>query len=703
MKDKHRPAASVGLDPQQLMQQGEFEIRSRNFAAAEKNLAEAARLAPASPRIQHLLGVALHEQDKLDRAIACYRKAVKLDGNRADAQRDLGAAYMDKRRYGDALGCYREALRLDPDDALACEGAAAALREMGDVIAARKHFQRALRLRIKGRLRRLWNGLLQPFRIYARSRLFEEAKRCLDANDMAGCEIRCRKILAARPADLPVMQLLGNTLLGTGRAREASEIFIEALRVDPESAELLHQLANTHLALAELEEARREIEGAFARAPSSVKIRVTFAAVCGAQGEYALSEQHSRAALRLEPDSLHALTNLGTALIEQGRIDEARMAYDEAVRLAPGDPFVCIARGAMSLEVDGRVDEGIEWFRKAQRLQPGLSRAEVKEASALLLSGRYAEGWERYEARKQHSSIGFELYESIHLRDWDGSALGGRSIVLYGEQGLGDEIMFSSCVPEVLAQTDTCHFLCHERLTGLFARSFSDATVIGWRRQGRDTKAIEVPRADFKCALGTLPRYLRGSREAFPDHNGYLLPDPSRVARWQNRLGELGPGVKMGISWQGGVPHTGKGRRSLGLRHLEPILRMPGISWISFQYTECRAELEQFFEDTGIRIHHWQEAIDDLEEHAALAAAVDHRVSVCTTFAHLCGALGKSVWILAPHVPEWRYGMEGTTMAWYPSARIYRQARPRQWNEAIERLGADLHEFVKHHSAAAIP
>ncbi|MBI3372304.1 MAG: tetratricopeptide repeat protein [Betaproteobacteria bacterium] len=143
--------------------EGERELRAGNFAAAEKLLAGAAKADPRSARVQHLLGVAVHEQGKLDRAIACYRRAVDLDAGLADVRRDLGDAYMARRRYGDALACYREAMRQDASDDLACMGVGSALREMGDLVAARKQFQLALWLKIRRRLRAPWVAMRRLF------------------------------------------------------------------------------------------------------------------------------------------------------------------------------------------------------------------------------------------------------------------------------------------------------------------------------------------------------------------------------------------------------------------------------------------------------------------------------------------------------------------------------------------------------------
>lgn len=141
--------------------EGERELRAGNFAAAEKLLAAGAKADPRSARVQHLLGVAVHEQGELDRAIACYRRAVHLDAGLAHVRRDLGDAYFAKRRYGEAAACYREAIRQDASDELACMGVGSALREMGELVEARRHFQRALWLKTTRRLRAPWVAMLR--------------------------------------------------------------------------------------------------------------------------------------------------------------------------------------------------------------------------------------------------------------------------------------------------------------------------------------------------------------------------------------------------------------------------------------------------------------------------------------------------------------------------------------------------------------
>jgi hypothetical protein len=148
------------------------------------------------------------------------------------------------------------------------------------------------------------------------------------------------------------------------------------------------------------------------------------------------------------------------------------------------------------------------------------------------------------------------------------------------------------------------------------------------------------------------------------------------------------PGKKVGIAWSGGLPNTFSGRRSFDLKGLEPLLRTPGISWVSLQYRDAEEPIARMREK-GITIHHWERAVGkgvDYDETAALVSELDCVVSVCTAVVHLSGALGKKCLVLAPSKPRWWYGMSGKDHAWYDSLEIYRQSDKWPVERVTERL-----------------
>lgn len=376
-------------------------------------------------------------------------------------------------------------------------------------------------------------------------------------------------------------------------------------------------------------------------------------------GEFDRAEALLRGALRTDPDWLPALVNLGWTLLEQCKYAEGYALIDRALEVAPGDADARLVRACMKLK-----------------------------------QGEYAEGWRDYPSR--HLSR-FAAKAPGQFPDWRGESLEGRTLLIRGEQGIGDQIMFASCFAEVIARAGRTVIECNPKLEGLFRRSFPRASVHSTAAAGADPGSLaSVGAVDFQIAMGDLPGMFRNRIEDFPSHRGYLAADPEKVLRWKARLADLGPGYKLGLSWRGGVAATRRHLRSLEPEQLLGVLRLP-LHAVSLQYDRVEPELARLRMQHGVALAHWQDAIDDYDETAALVCALDGVLSVCTAVVHLAGALGRPVWVLAPSVTEWRYLDKGSTMPWYPSVHIIRQGRPGDWNAPMDAaIGLIAHRIASH-------
>jgi hypothetical protein len=195
---------------------------------------------------------------------------------------------------------------------------------------------------------------------------------------------------------------------------------------------------------------------------------------------------------------------------------------------------------------------------------------------------------------------------------------------------------------------------------------------------------------DAQIAMGSIPRYRRNHRMDFPRHDGYLIADPERVAHWRRQLEALGSGLKVGISWYGGSHLSRRPVRSIPLAQWGPILSVAGVHFVDLQYSDCSDEINELASNSGFHIHRWQAVRNDYEDTAAMVSALDLVISVCTAVVHLGGALGKPVWVLAPFGPEWRYGIAGEEMPWYPSVTVFRQPRYGEWEPVLARVADEL-------------
>jgi hypothetical protein len=380
--------------------------------------------------------------------------------------------------------------------------------------------------------------------------------------------------------------------------------------------------------------------------------------------------------------------NIGAGYSEKGEVDEALTWYFKALRLNPKSDKTCHNIGN-ALREQGKIAEAIAYYRKAIALNPAYPGTHWNLSQALLLTGNFEEGWQRYSWRwkteEQHEAKNYAFSKKV----WDGSSL--KSIFVYAEQGIGDEIFFASCLPDITAQADHCVIACDERLVPLFERTFPSCIAI----QHFDPDNVypaTLPPVDYKAAMGSLPKYVRPDLVSFPKQAGYLIPDNEKVEKWRTRYNQLGAGLKIGISWFGGKKNTDRLARSIALSRWEPLLRIPGVSFINLQYAPWQEELMKVEADLGIRIYSWRDADpwSDLDDFAAQIAALDLVISIDNSTVHMAGALGVPVWTLLPYVPDWRWMLNREDSPWYPSMRLFRQPSPGAWDEVIAGIKAEL-------------
>ena len=493
-------------------------------------------------------------------------------------------------------------------------------------------------------------------------------------------------------ADFPELYLnLGNIYRLTSDPRRAEQSYRRALEADPACALAHYGLGIVLKNSGALEEALPFLARAQAQAGLAgevVRLRVTTLVELG---RYEEAMTIAREAAARDSSCHETAVAYGYACQKLQRPQEALGSYERALALGAGDADVFNNLGIVLQDL-GRLPEAFDSYDKALALKPGHTLARFHRALARLLAGEYGAGWPDYEARLL--SREYARRPATYPR-WDGSAPGPRTILVYGEQGLGDEIMFASCLPDLISVARHCVIECSPKLQGLFVRSFPRATVYAANAEARVPAEVQALGIDAELPIGSLPLHYRRSRDAFPRHGGYLRADPRRTAQWASWLAGLGPGLKVGLSWRGGTHKTRTPIRSIGLDRLLPLLRTPHVHFVSLQYTsEAPAEVEALRAGSGITITHVPAAVADYEETAGLVSALDLTLTVCTAVAHLAGALGRPVWVAAPYSPEWRYGCAGDDMPWYPSARLFRQTSYGSWDEVLTALTACLQDRV---------
>lgn len=374
--------------------------------------------------------------------------------------------------------------------------------------------------------------------------------------------------------------------------------------------------------------------------------------------------------------AFHAALYRGVALRELGNLEAAHAAFQAAARLRPGDPGAQRELAA-SWHSLGKNTRAIEMYRGIIERDPEDAIAHTELGQCLLYEGDFAHGWEEYEWRLRVPDAASA--RAFPFPAWQGETLAGRTLLVRSEQGVGDEIMFGSCLPDAIAASGHCVVECSRRLAPLVRRSFPQATVFA-RNLAAMPDWSALPRIDLQVMAGSLPRHYRRRIEDFSGR-AFLKPDPAAVQRWRGRFS--GPGRVVGLAWTGGLPGTLRAARSLALQALSPLLLVPGVRFVSLELYDGKEEIAALRERHGVHIAAWRGLGGDLDELAAALAALDLVITVPTTVAHMAGAVGAPAWVMAPRVATWRYLRSGERMPWYASLRLFRRSGDGSMDEFI--------------------
>lgn len=380
---------------------------------------------------------------------------------------------------------------------------------------------------------------------------------------------------------------------------------------------------------------------------------------------------------QIKPERAEVWNNLGLCYSGLGKHAEARPYFDEAFKRDPKS-HIAMANIGMCLFQEMKFQDAIKWCRKALAVEPESKAAKNTLGMAMLSTGEWAEGFKHYAA-----SVGGKFRKQNQYKDepmWAGEP--GQSVVFYGEQGLGDEIMFASCIPDAQKVCKTTILECDKRLTGLFTRSFPGVHVYGTRRQTECTW-LQHEAVDASLPVGQLPQFFRDSPKACSGAP-YLTADPERRTQWRALFDSWGPKPKIGLAWSGGSKHNRPKERAMGLEAFRPLIESVDADFVSLQYKDPTEEIKA----SGLPVRHYKRACetDDYDDTAAMVAELDLVIGVHTTVHHLAGALGVPAVVLVPYRTIWIYSLPDGSLPWYGSAKLFKQRNGEPWRETVKRL-----------------
>lgn len=594
-------------------------------------------LLPGQADALHLLGVIADQQGDHQRAIELIRLAIDSSPREAVFHGNLGTALLALGQENDAEVAYRRAIALDP-------GYAEGLTNLGNLVRRRGDNEKAI-------------GLY-------------------------------KQALSHDPQKPAIRLALGSALLNLKRSTEAFPHLLAAVETDRGSADARDLLATALRQEKRYDEALKQHRKAMALAPQVLRYREGYAATLAKlENPKALADAATvfedilsaeperldsligigsvrirmqqpelaivplRRAFDLDETRLETLVNYSAALALAGRFDEALALGGRAVELFPGDFFVLTHHGSLK-EQAGDVEGALQDYKTAMsatqnRTGAAASEAEFRQALLLLSLGRLQDGWPLYPARHAlRSADPRAMVFSGMLPSWSGAVHAGQHILVWGEQGIGDQVLYGSMLRD-LTQTEAKVVLaCDRRLVSLFRRSCPDLMV----EPIIDKQIMKLGElADVQVGLADLGRWLRPDLSAFPVPQPFLQPDPQLVSEFRRRYEAFGKRRIVGLTWQSRNRMSGE-YKSVSLPAMAPLLQQEDILFVDMQYGDTSADRRHARETLGVDILHDDsvDAMTDLDRYVAQAAALDLMIGSSNSGVHLAAAAGQRCWVIVP-------------------------------------------------------
>ena len=500
------------------------------------------------------------------------------------------------------------------------------------------------------------------------------------------------KALATKPDYAEAYNNMGNTFKEQGKLEEAIGAYNKALDIKPDNANAYYNMGRSLQELGKLEEAIEAYNKSLAIKPDNADAYYNMGNALNDQVKLEEAVEAYNKALAIKPNDADAYCNMGVTLQGQGKLEEAIEAYNGALDIKPDHANAYYNMG-VTLQGQGKLEEAIEAYNRALDIKPDHAEAHMTLCFALLNANRLSEAFVEYEWRwkiKDRSKIQRHFSQPL----WDGrKSLKGKKILLWCEQGVGDTIHWSYCLPFIASQAEHCILECQEKLVPLLARSFPNVEV------KHENRSLDAERYDFDYHLpmGSLYRHCITKLPLDFNVDAYLVPDPVRVNFWRKRLHSIGKGPYVGISWKSANMGSSRLPNYASISDLSPILTLPDITFINLQYIDFEDDLAKIQKDLGVIVHNFDDLdhYDNLDEVAALSAALDVVVSVISAVPIITAGVGTCT-----KLASWRQSPFNNIInsPFGPSLDKFFRNTSEPWGNVFELIAKDINPLMKNRS-----
>jgi tetratricopeptide (TPR) repeat protein len=666
---------------------GVIAQQNGDYAQAERLIRSAIARHPRVADYHNNLGNTYRLASDLARAVSSYRQAIALDSNHVDALHSLANSLADRGDFVEAETCFLDLLRLLPNHADALYNLGNTKLQQGEWLAAVDRYRQAI--------------ALQPGCAAYHFNLAHALQRLARLPEATA---EYEQVIRIAPDDFEATYNLGIVLHELKEFAQAADAFRRALTLKPDLPEAMSNLAAALQGLDDYDGAAELLRRAIALNPDFAEAHGNWGGYLWRQGDLAGAKQSCLRAIELNPNLPGAHGNLGHVLFDQGDYRGALGRYDQSLALKPdaisnsGAPLA--DRTAPANPRRWIRDDLLNAFDACRQLGADFSTAEYRRALATksnciellyyvglmhLLHGDFAAGWHNYEYRWQTKMLR-NAQRNFTQPQWLGQSIDGARILLHAEQGLGDTLQCIRYVPMVVARGAKVTLEVPSELRRLIEGALgATAQVV--------TRGSRLSDFEWQSPLMSLPFVFRTDLASIPASIPYLHSEPQLAREFaQHFAASSNAGLRVGLVWSGSPRHTRDPQRSIPLAQLCALTEIPGATFYSLQKgAAAKALLEMPIDMNLVDLSGY---LNDFADTAAALANLDLLVTVDTAVAHLAGALGKPVWILLTHNPDWRWLLDRQNSPWYPTARLFRQRAANDWSSVIERIHAELQQLA---------
>ena len=583
------------------------------------------------------MGIILKRLGRIEEAVECYKKAILLKPDYVQAYNNLGIVYKDRKQYEKAIKMFMKAKEIQPDHQNSYYNLALIKKEQGLDEEASEIFLKVLEL--------------NPEHTEAK---YNAERTCnelgIKFNEKGNYKLALKyfKIFTElQPSSAIGYYNMGNTYLDLKDLKSAETLFKSSLRVEPQFEAAHSNLGVVYRSLGQLKKSISSYKEAIKINPKNPNNYYNKAITFKQAGKIFEAEENYKKALLLDPKHIGSYHNLSLIYEQRGQIKEALSVAKNILKFEPNHPDTKHAIGKFSLQL-----------------------------------GLFREGWRNYEYRWKifpGNKAGFPIQNKPF---WKGEK--GKTIVIWKEQGIGDQIICLSLIPEVQQMCSSLSVYIDPRLHSLCRRAMPNINIIP------DEKSLKVQKCDFHIPIQSIGRLIRNDISDFDRTvNGYLKADPQRVEAIRKEL-KLEGKTAIGISWKSF--NTGYKTKSICLRDMERMFAGLDIVLVNLQYGDVADEIKEFKEEAGIEVLQCASVDnrEDLDGLAALIEACDLVVSTSNVTVHMAGALAKKTWVMLNYVPIYYWLLERTDSVWYPTLTLYRQPILDDWGSVFSSIRSDL-------------